>query len=38
MAVARIVVTPGDGVGKEVTAAALKVLEAAQERHGFHLD
>jgi 3-isopropylmalate dehydrogenase len=38
MADARIVVTPGDGVGKEVTAAALKVLEAAQAKHGFHLD
>ncbi|MFA5944113.1 MAG: isocitrate/isopropylmalate family dehydrogenase [Candidatus Thermoplasmatota archaeon] len=38
MANARIVVTPGDGVGKEVTAAALTVLEAAQAKHGFHLD
>jgi 3-isopropylmalate dehydrogenase len=38
MADARIVVTPGDGVGREVTAAALAVLEAAQEKHGFHLD
>ena len=38
MANAHIVVTPGDGVGKEVTAAALTVLEAAQAKHGFHLD
>jgi 3-isopropylmalate dehydrogenase len=38
MANARIVVTPGDGVGKEVTSAALQVLEAAQAKHGFHLD
>lgn len=35
---AKVVVTPGDGVGKEVVAAALTVLEAAQQRHGFHLD
>ena len=35
---AKLVSLPGDGVGKEVTAAALAVLEAAQERHGFHLD
>lgn len=38
MANAKVVVTPGDGVGKEVVAAALTVLEAAQEKHGFHLD
>lgn len=38
MANARIAVTPGDGVGKEVTAAAVKVLEAAQTKHGFDLD
>lgn len=38
MADAKVVVAAGDGVGKEVTAAALTVLEAAQARHGFHLD
>src|SRR5688572_8984703 len=38
MANAKVVVTPGDGVGKEVVAAALTVLEAAQAKHGFHLD
>jgi isocitrate/isopropylmalate dehydrogenase len=38
MSNARIVSLPGDGVGKEVQQAALTVLEAAQERHGFHLD
>ena len=38
MADARIVALPGDGVGREVMAVGLKVLEAAQERHGFHLD
>ncbi|WP_122261323.1 3-isopropylmalate dehydrogenase [Ornithinimicrobium cerasi] len=30
-----IAVLPGDGVGPEVTSAALAVLDAAQERHGF---
>ncbi len=35
---AKIVSLPGDGVGKEVVAAALVVLEAAQEKHGFDLD
>jgi isocitrate/isopropylmalate dehydrogenase len=38
MANAKVVVTPGDGVGKEVIAAARAVLEAAQEKHGFDLD
>ncbi|HET6398968.1 MAG TPA: isocitrate/isopropylmalate family dehydrogenase [Candidatus Thermoplasmatota archaeon] len=38
MSDARIVSLPGDGVGQEVQKAALAVLEAAQERHGFHLD
>ncbi len=38
MANAKIVSAPGDGVGKEVIAAAHDVLRAAQERHGFHLD
>lgn len=38
MANAKIASCPGDGVGKEVVAAALTVLEAAQEKHGFHLD
>jgi len=31
----RIAVLPGDGIGKEVTAAALEVLEAAGEKCGF---
>lgn len=35
---AKIVSLPGDGVGKEVVAAAHMALEAAQEKHGFHLD
>lgn len=30
-----LAVLPGDGVGPEVTAAALQVLDAAQERFGF---
>ena len=30
-----IAVLPGDGIGPEVTAAALAVLDAAQERFGF---
>ncbi len=34
----KIVVLPGDGVGKEVTAAGLQVLEAVQEKYGFDLD
>ncbi|MEA3190001.1 MAG: tartrate dehydrogenase/decarboxylase / D-malate dehydrogenase [Thermoplasmata archaeon] len=38
MADAKVVSTPGDGVGKEVVPAALTVLEALQEKHGFHLD
>src|SRR5438067_358229 len=35
---AKIISAPGDGVGKEVIAAAHTVLEAAQAKHGFHLD
>ena len=35
---AKVVLLPGDGVGKEVAAVGRKVLEAAQERHGFSLD
>ena len=31
----RLAVIPGDGVGKEVVAAALMALEAAAEAHGF---
>jgi len=31
----RIAVVPGDGIGREVTPAALEVLEAAGTRHGF---
>ena len=33
-----IAVIPGDGIGKDVTAAALPVLQAAGERYGFRLD
>src|SRR3954469_5573749 len=34
----RIAVVPGDGIGREVTPAALEVLEAAGRSHGFALD
>jgi len=34
----RIASIPGDGIGKEVIPAALRVLEAAASRHGFALD
>jgi tartrate dehydrogenase/decarboxylase / D-malate dehydrogenase len=34
----RIAVVPGDGIGIEVTAAALEVLAAAGARHGFELE
>ena len=34
----RIAVIPGDGTGPEVTSEAVKVLEAAAEKHGFKLD
>jgi tartrate dehydrogenase/decarboxylase / D-malate dehydrogenase len=34
----RIAVVPGDGIGREVTPAALEVLEAAGRRHGFTFD
>ena len=34
----RVAVVPGDGIGREVTPAALEVLEAAGHRHGFALD
>lgn len=34
----RIVVLPGDGIGPEVTAEAVRVLEAAGERFRFGLD
>ncbi len=33
----KIAVLPGDGIGPEVMQAALKVLDAAQERFGFQL-
>jgi tartrate dehydrogenase/decarboxylase / D-malate dehydrogenase len=33
-----IAVIPGDGIGREVTPAALEVLEAAGRAHGFALD
>ncbi len=35
---ARIVVLPGDGIGPEVTAAAVSVLEAVASAHRFHLE
>lgn len=35
---AKVVSLPGDGVGREVIDAARLVLDAAQEKHGFHLD
>jgi tartrate dehydrogenase/decarboxylase/D-malate dehydrogenase len=34
----RVAVVPGDGIGREVTPAALEVLEAAGRRHGFSLE
>ena len=34
----RIAVVPGDGIGREVTPAALEVLEAAGARYGFGLE
>jgi tartrate dehydrogenase/decarboxylase / D-malate dehydrogenase len=34
----RIAVVPGDGIGREVTPAALEVLEAAGRAHGFELE
>src|SRR4051794_23258210 len=34
----RIAVVPGDGIGREGTPAALEVLGAAGERHGYTLD
>lgn len=34
----RVAVIPGDGVGPEVTAQAVKVLEVAGERHDFTCD
>jgi 3-isopropylmalate dehydrogenase len=34
----RIAVLPGDGTGPEVVREGLKVLEAAQAKHGFRLD
>jgi tartrate dehydrogenase/decarboxylase/D-malate dehydrogenase len=34
----QIAVIPGDGIGREVTPAALEVLEAAGHAHGFKLD
>src|SRR5690625_1063019 len=33
-----IAVLPGDGIGKEVTPAAMAVLEQAARRHGFKLE
>lgn len=34
----KIATLPGDGTGPEVTAEAVKVLEAAASKHGFKLD
>jgi tartrate dehydrogenase/decarboxylase/D-malate dehydrogenase len=34
----RVAVIPGDGIGREVTPAALEVLEAAGRAHGFELE
>jgi 3-isopropylmalate dehydrogenase len=34
----RVAVIPGDGIGPEVTAEALKVLDAVSRREGFRLD
>jgi tartrate dehydrogenase/decarboxylase / D-malate dehydrogenase len=33
-----IALIPGDGIGKDVTTAALRVLQAAEERYAFALD
>ncbi|MFA7455128.1 MAG: isocitrate/isopropylmalate family dehydrogenase, partial [Desulfobulbaceae bacterium] len=33
----KIAVLPGDGIGPEVMAEALKVLDAAQKKFGFAL-
>lgn len=38
MANAKVISLPGDGVGKEVVAAARLVMDAVQEKVGFHLD
>jgi 3-isopropylmalate dehydrogenase len=38
MADPKVISLPGDGVGVEVIQAAHTVLEAVQQRHGFHLD
>jgi tartrate dehydrogenase/decarboxylase/D-malate dehydrogenase len=34
----RIAVIPGDGVGKEVSAEAVKILRGAAEKHGFAVE
>ena len=36
--VKRVAVVPGDGIGPEVTAEAVAVLEALRETHGVRLD
>ncbi len=33
-----VAIIPGDGIGKEVTAEAVKVLRAIEERFGYHFD
>ncbi len=34
----KIIGIPGDGIGIEVTNSAIVVLEAAEEKHSFHID
>ena len=34
----RVAVIPGDGIGHEVTPAAIRTLEAAAERFGFRFE
>ena len=34
----RIVVIPGDGIGREITAAAMQVCQKAAEKNGFQLE
>ena len=33
---AKIAVLPGDGIGPEIMAEGLKVLQAAAHKHGLH--
>jgi isocitrate/isopropylmalate dehydrogenase len=34
----KLVVVPGDGIGPEITTAALQAIAALQRRYGFKLD